>query len=503
MDIGLLIPPAGRSVAPPSSSALGERGQLTQPAQGGTFSALFKGLAQNIPDEEAPLPSESDDPTEPTPSSDAGEPATMASVMGVTLASNSAVRDPHVASSAEADSADSAQNTQRSSPQGIESIPFVLQDVSVVQTHDAGATGQDSAATEAALPTTTDLSSHPAVQPLVDPAQCGEAPAMAPKQTASRTTHESPIRNGRGAPADLAPVPLEQPSGDSALLSTPPLGSLISDQWPSTVMENQGARNLLPSAHVNGGAHSFDRPSTGFQPSAIVQEQGTQETMLLGQSLSIRVMGESGGGGQDPFGADTQEEGKGTLFHSRESGAPESVMRGNQPPLFIDQFTSARQTQPTLLGAGSPTVTSSADHLKMTQAFLGEDHSATMTSAPGMAQTVHVELPSHNSGPLSVRISLTDQTVHTQFTTDRSDLGALLLTRQDQLQQNLTKSGLELGQFQVHIDQQGQQEAPPEWQSRGQGDARGDNRPPHQAEQQDQDKKRQHARSTQALSVFA
>jgi flagellar hook-length control protein FliK len=93
--------------------------------------------------------------------------------------------------------------------------------------------------------------------------------------------------------------------------------------------------------------------------------------------------------------------------------------------------------------------------------------------------------------------------VHTQFTTDRNDLGALLLTRQDQLQQNLTKSGLELGQFQVHIDQQGQQEGPPERQSRGPGDAREDNRPPHQAEQEVQDKKRQHARSTRALSVFA
>jgi flagellar hook-length control protein FliK len=139
----------------------------------------------------------------------------------------------------------------------------------------------------------------------------------------------------------------------------------------------------------------------------------------------------------------------------------------------------------------------------MTQAFLGEDHSATMMSGPRTAQTVHLELPSHDSGPLSVRISMTDQTVHTQFTTDRSDLGQFLLTRQDQLQQNLTKSGLELGQFQVHIDYHGQQEAPPEWQSRRQGEAREDNRPPHQAEQQDQDRKQQHARSTQALSVFA
>ena len=61
---------------------------------------------------------------------------------------------------------------------------------------------------------------------------------------------------------------------------------------------------------------------------------------------------------------------------------------------------------------------------------------------------------------------MTDQMVHTQFTTDRNDLGALLLTRQDQLQHTLMKSGLELGQFQVHVDQQSRQEALPDRQSR-------------------------------------
>ena len=89
-----------------------------------------------------------------------------------------------------------------------------------------------------------------------------------------------------------------------------------------------------------------------------------------------------------------------------------------------------------------------------------------MTLPSGKAQIVHVELPTYDSGPLTVRISMTDQTVHTQFTTDRNDLGALLLTRQDQLQQTLNKSGLELGQFQVHVDQQGKQEALPDRQSR-------------------------------------
>ena len=502
MEVRLHIAPVLVGEAPNNSNALGEGGQLTQPAEGGAFAALFKRLAQNTSGEEISLPADSEDPTELTPLGNAQAQAILFSVIGGALASNPAGEDKPVDSSAETDRAESSQNAQHSFLQGFETISFVLQD-SPVQIHEGRATEQDSGMTQAALPTSTDLSSHPALVPLIDPAQSSEAPMVAPKQIASQPTGESPIRHGRAASVDLAAVPLDLPPGSSALPSTPPPNSLIADQWPSPVMENQEARNFLPAASVNGGVQSHDRPSTGIQPSAIIQEQGAQGATLLGHSLSVPVIGESGGGEQDPFGADAHGEETGTLFHSKESGVQESVVRGSQPPLFIDQFTSARQTQPTLLGAGSPTVTSSSEQLKMTQAFLGEDHSATMTSAPGMAQTVHLNLPSHDSGPLSVRISMTDQTVHTQFTTDRSDLGQFLLTRQDQLQQNLTKSGLELGQFQVHIDQQGQQDGPAERQSRGQGEAREDNRPPHHAEQQDPDKKRQHARPIQALSVFA
>jgi hypothetical protein len=154
-------------------------------------------------------------------------------------------------------------------------------------------------------------------------------------------------------------------------------------------------------------------------------------------------------------------------------------------------------------GASASVATPAEDHLKMAQAFLGEDHSATMTSASGKAQTVHVELPLHDSGPLSVRISMTDQTVHTQFTTDRNDLGALLLTRQDQLQQTLVKSGLELGQFQVHIDQRGQQDVAPDRQARRNADT-SEHPPGSQNQNQDaRDQERLNYRPQRALSLFA
>src|SRR5437868_7296542 len=125
-------------------------------------------------------------------------------------------------------------------------------------------------------------------------------------------------------------------------------------------------------------------------------------------------------------------------------GALESVTQDNQSSFFNGQFTSARQS---LTQGESPTVATATtgDSLKTTQVFRDESHPAIMTLPSGKAHIVHVELPTHDFGPLTVRISMMDQTVNTQFTTDRNDLGALLLTRQDQLQQTLIKSGLELG----------------------------------------------------------
>jgi hypothetical protein len=503
MDIGLLIPPADRSSARPSVNGLAEEGQFTQTAQGETFFALLEGLVQSSSDKEALSSSESDDLIDPTPALEAEKQATMAVVLEAVLVPDSVVGDSQAASSAETDRTDSVQNAQGSSPQGIESSPFVLQIAYVDQTHEVEAVGQDGSATGAVPTAVIDLSGHQAMQPPSDSGQTGALPVMTPKQTASGTTDESPIRNGRGAPVDLASVLLEEPSDGAVLLRTPSSGSLISDQGPSPVTENQAAGNVLPASPVIGGVQSLDRLSTGVQPSAKVQEQGAQETTLLDQSLSIPVIGESGEGGGDPFGADAQGAGEGLFFYSRDNGVLELAARGNHPPSFNGQFTLAQQAQSSPAGEGSSVVTPAADHLKLAQALVGEDHSGTMTSTSGKVQVVHVELPPHDSGPLSVRISMTDQTVHTQFTTDRNDLGTFLLTRQDQLQQGLTKSGLELGQFQVHIDQQGRQEAFADRQSRRNGGESEQQSASQGHNQETQDGERHNHRPLHALSLFA
>ena len=500
MDIGFVIPPSDCSSNSMNSSAAGEKGQPPQPAQSGTFSALLKDVAQNLSDEQLPPVANPKDPIEPAPSAEVDDQTTGAVLSGIAGTSFVAVPEPPAAACPVASKAESLEGSTKIQLQSIESIPLPPQGVTVVALSDNRTVKTEPVPVDQPKPSTADSSIDSLPQLVPDLVRSGEPPA---RQEGPRTTDEVPIQNGRSVPVALTPVPLDQPSGNSTVPAKMPPSSLITDQEPSPVKEDQGGKIVLPTASVNAGTQSLDRLSAGIQPSAMVQEQGAQATTLPGQSLLVSMTGVSGGGEQDPFGTDAQGAGDGTFFRFGESGTPESVTRGNQSQFFNDQFASALQAQSPAPGEGSSVVTPAADRLKMTQAFLGEDHSAAMTSASGKVQSVHVELPSHDSTPLSVRISMTDQTVHTQFTTDQNDLGALLFARQEQLQQSLAKSGLELGQFQVHIDQRNQQESLPDRQSRRNDEAPEQQPASQDRNQQAQDRERPNHRSPRTLSLFA
>ena len=492
MDIGLFIAPADYSAVSASLSALSEKGQLQQPDQNETFSALLKDVAQDLFEEQLPPFSYVDDPGESASLAAAGDSSTGGVLSGIAVASVFEGRDPHETVSPVADKEESVQSPTGVIGESVDSTFLLSQGLSMVAPRDGGTLGPEPVPTDPPKPGIMDSSNSPLPQPVLDHAQLSDISAT---HAGSQALDAPSIRNDGGVPADRSPAPLKQPSGNSTLPSTPPPSFPISDQRPVPLTEDQGERNLLSTVSVDGGIQSLDRLSIEVQPSAKVHAQVTEEPVLPGQSLPASVIGDSGGRGQDLFEADAQGGGEGAFFDFRENRAPESVTRDNQFPFFNGQFTSARQAQSSTDGESSSVVTLSA--------ILGEDHSSTMTSVPGKAQAVHVELPSHNSGPLSVRISMTDQTVHTQFTTDRNDLGALLFMRQDQLQQNLAKSGLELGQFQVHIDQQGRQEALPDRQSRRNGGASEQQPASQDHNQQAQDRERPNHRSSRALSLFA
>jgi Flagellar hook-length control protein FliK len=483
-DIEPLAPPADSLAAPMSADMLVDISQFIQLAQGETISTLSKSLAQSLSDEEAPAHSEPDALTDLIPLSDLEAQSTLASIMGFVPAGEDAGQDVQELVVAETVRAEVAQIAQPLPAQEVEVRPVAPQNMRVAQTYQTDVKGQDSTTIDGSLAAPTALPDHQVAQPLADPGRSEKALTKEVKQWAVGTTNESSVREGRGSPVDPAPGPLEQPSGDSTHFSALFPGSLGSDRWSSSIMEHQGTRNFLASAYGNGG----------------VQMQGTEETVSL-NSLAVPAVGVSSGMEQNPFGTNAEGEGDGAFSRSGDSQSPESLTRDNQSLFFSGQFGAARQAQSSPQGASTSGATTAEDHLKMAQAFLGEDHSAAMTSTSGKAQTVHVELPLHDSGPLSVRISMTDQRVHTQFTTDRNDLGAFLLTRQDQLQQTLIKSGLELGQFQVHIDQRGQQDAAPDRQARRNADTSEEQLGSQNQDARDRD--RPHYRPQRALSLFA
>ena len=167
MDIGIHSPSADRSVDSIHASALSEKGQLQQSAQSGTFSATLKDAAQNISREQSPGHSESDDPIEPIPSSDAEKQAVIALVVGAALAPASLVLGLQAVSSPEAGCAERAQNVQSSSSPGVEAVLPLSQNMSQVEIQGAGTEGQEGAVTETVLPTSTDGLSRSALQSAV------------------------------------------------------------------------------------------------------------------------------------------------------------------------------------------------------------------------------------------------------------------------------------------------------------------------------------------------
>jgi flagellar hook-length control protein FliK len=503
MDIQIPTPSADRSGALPHSSAVRENGQLQPSVQSGTFSTNLKEAVQNISKEKASGSSESDDPIEPIPSSDAEKQPVIAIVIEGAVVPTSLPLDLQTVFSSEDGHVERAQNAQSSSLPGIESGLSLPQSVSQVEIQGPGAEGQADALSEAVLSPSTDGRSGSALQPTIVPGQSGDASTMTPKQTVSRTTGDSPVWNGPVAQADRPSDPLNQPSSHSPASSTVSQDSPISDHGTIPLMEYQEARNVLAAAYTNGGGQSLERPGTVIQPSAVIQEQEAEETTLLGQPLTISAAGDREARGQNPFGANAQGRDEEAFFQAMDSGALELATHDNQSSFFNGQFASARQAQLSGDGGRASGLTPPVDQLKTAQALLGEAHAENVTSASGKAQTVRVELPSYDLGPLSVRISMTDQTVNTQFTTDRNELGALLFTRQDQLQHNLAKSGLELGQFQVHIDQQGRQEALPDRQSRRNSGGLEQQPAPQDHNQHTQDRERPTHRPSRALSLFA
>lgn len=97
---------------------------------------------------------------------------------------------------------------------------------------------------------------------------------------------------------------------------------------------------------------------------------------------------------------------------------------------------------------------------------------------PLAPRAMRLELQSSDGPPVRVHVSLVEQTVYAKVVTDQTEVQDFLLRNQSRLESQLNNHGLEMGQFFVLVDRQGQGPWSYEWESiwqqsdrRGQGAA--------------------------------
>lgn len=152
-------------------------------------------------------------------------------------------------------------------------------------------------------------------------------------------------------------------------------------------------------------------------------------------------------------GGQKKDEGLKWLSHidlqSAEVSSPVPQLRTSEPVEGGTQYSSYQQGQ----GGTPPNIrsapASSAPVLPQTNPLSPDAEPAPVPRT----QSVQFDLSPADFGQLRVRVVLSDHTIHTHMSTDRAELGQMLTGQQEQLSTQLSTAGLDLGRFQVHVDQ--------------------------------------------------
>ncbi len=160
---------------------------------------------------------------------------------------------------------------------------------------------------------------------------------------------------------------------------------------------------------------------------------------------------------------------------SRHDHADTALPQGAAAPALNTQAATAAQTETTFAfgNAAQPTPRSmdarSAPTVSQPQPLTAA-HDVSDAPMPAMSRSVVFEVAQPDLGRVNVRVAMTNNLVHTHLSSDRPDVGQYLMNGQDRLQAALQASGLDMGQFRVHVDRQGTQHGGQEWLSRGYDD---------------------------------
>ena len=162
------------------------------------------------------------------------------------------------------------------------------------------------------------------------------------------------------------------------------------------------------------------------------------------------------------------------------------------------QYSSYQQGQGGIPSNIRPAATSTVPAPPQTSP-LGPDLEPT---AVPRTHAVQFDLAPADFGQLRVRVVLSDHTIHTHLSTDRAELGQMLTGQQEQLSTQLTAAGLDLGRFQVQVDQERSHQSGQDWQSQAHSGTPQQQRDPRQQDRP-QDVPAPPQKRTGVLSLFA
>lgn len=230
-------------------------------------------------------------------------------------------------------------------------------------------------------------------------------------------------------------------------------------------------------------------------------KQSASSEAQAAAALSGRMQGEGQGFNAE---SDGQRKDEGLKWFSRADLQSAEVSSRRPDPSSVEPLDAGRQDLSVAQGqGGAPSTGKSAPAHASAPSPQASRLSPDPEAAPApTTHSVQFDLAPADFGQLRVRLVLADQTVHTHMSTDRAELGQMLTSQQEQLTTQLSGAGLDLGRFQVQVDQERSNQPGQEWQSQAQGGAS-----QQQRDQRQQDRTQDVPAPAQArtgmLSLFA
>ncbi|MEX5214329.1 MAG: flagellar hook-length control protein FliK [Nitrospiraceae bacterium] len=220
-------------------------------------------------------------------------------------------------------------------------------------------------------------------------------------------------------------VSFSETAGPTEPRLTGPQGDL-----PSVAAAAYEPRFILYGGRQAGGVPIGDDPQVLSIPVGL----GGDQTEWV---MSVKPFGDpasSARTGQDQSGGNGEPAGSGSSFHG--DPAQGGTALGGQSP-SAGQGSETRSAAP-LLEPVRPTLQSTA------------------MWDPSAPRALRLELQSPDGPPVRLHVSLVEQTVHATVMTDHTEVQDFLLKNQSRLESQLHHHGLEMGQFSVLVDREGQ-----------------------------------------------